>query len=74
MAQVSSVPIYVSLSDFLNFIPASRSTIGYWIKRGDFPPALPLPARRRLWYKKEIDSWLINHCLDPLPCHIGRTA
>jgi len=72
MTQVSaSHSPYLSLSDFLEFIPASRSTVGYWIKRGDFPPALPLPSRRRLWYKSEIEAWLKNHGLPSLPPHLS---
>jgi len=67
--QAISPSIYVSLTDIIDFLPASRSTVTNWIRRGDFPEALPLPSRRRLWYRDEINAWLKNHALPSLPAH-----
>lgn len=67
MSSVQSNTQYVSLSDVIHFIPAARSTIGKWIRDGRFPAPLPLPSRRRLWYRSEISAWLRNNGLEPLP-------
>ena len=58
---------YVSISDFLPHIPVSRATIGKRIVLGKFPAPLPLPSRRRLWYRTEVSAWLRNNGLAPLP-------
>ena len=58
---------FVTLSDFLDHIPACRSTVNEWIRAGEFPEPLPLPSRRRLWYRTEISAWLKNNGLKPLP-------
>ncbi|GIU46533.1 helix-turn-helix transcriptional regulator [Shewanella algidipiscicola] len=38
----------------------SRSTLGRWIKSGQFPPPVLIQSGRSFWRFKDIDQWLPN--------------
>ncbi len=60
--------LYVSAREIVQAIPFSSGTFDKWVKTGAFPQPLPLPSsRRRIWFRSEVEAWLKNHSLAPLP-------
>ena len=38
----------------------SRSTLGRWIKSGDFPPPAKIINGRSLWHFQDVNRWMLE--------------
>jgi len=49
---------YLRISKVIERTGLSRSTIYYWIKRGEFPAPVHLGQRTVAWLESEVNLWM----------------
>lgn len=51
---------FIRISEVLQRVPVSRSTIWRWVKVGKFPAPVKLSERITAWRLDDVDAWLAS--------------
>jgi predicted DNA-binding transcriptional regulator AlpA len=50
-------PVLIRMSHITSRIPACRSTVYNWIRRGQFPRPRIIIGNRSFWHEHEFEAW-----------------
>ena len=57
----------IAFRELKKSVPCAQSTLYLWARTGHFPKPLQVGQRILRWKRSEVDAWLTEHGLEPLP-------